>query len=263
MKAESAGMSRYRPLALPFLFTLIGVAVLIGLGVWQLERREWKLALIDRIDQRAHGEAISLSEAKRLWQESGDVEYDRVLLVGHFLHDYERHLYSVVGGQPGWRIITPLETRSGDIVLVDRGFVPSELKEPAKRQEGQISGDVELTGLARAPEKQGRFTPDNEPQLNRWFWRDVPGMLAALPQDLKARAVPFMVEAEAMTVPGGWPRAGVTRLELPNRHLEYAITWFGLAATLIAVFAFYVRSRLQLRPPGEGDATIADEDGSV
>ena len=256
-------MTRLRPLALPFFMTLIGVAILVSLGKWQLDRREWKLGLIERIESRAHGEVISLSEAKRHWQQDGDVEYDRVQLVGRFLHDDERHLYSILDGQAGWRIITPLETRSGDVVLVDRGFVPAELKEPGTRQRGQIEGEVELIGLARAPEKHGWFTPDNEPQANRWFWRDVPAIIATLPEKLKARAVPFMVEAEAATVPGGWPRGGVTRLSLPNRHLEYAITWFGLAVVLLVVFASYARTRLRPPPIAGGEATIADHGGSV
>ncbi len=256
-------MTRFRPLIFPFLMTLIGVAILAGLGKWQLDRREWKLGLIERIDSRSHGEAISLTEAKRLWREDHDVEYYRVLLVGHFLHNYEHHLYSIVDGEAGWRIITPLQTRSGDVVLIDRGFVPAELKEPSTRKKGQIEGDVELTGLARAPEKRGLFAVDNQPTANRWFWRDVPAMIGTLPETLQKAAVPFMVEAEASAAPGGWPRGGVTRLSLPNRHLEYAITWFSLAVVLLAFFATYARSRLRPDGAAGGNATIADHHGSV
>ncbi len=219
------------------------VAILIGLGTWQMQRREWKLGLIEQIESRAHGEPISLSRAKELWERSRDVEYYRVLLVGRFLHDQERHLYTIVDGKAGWRVITPLVTSGDDVVLVDRGFVPEELEAPEARKAGQVGGDVELVGLARAPGSAGWFTPPGEPDKNRWFWRDMAGMAAGLPADLKPRVVPFFVEAEAQPVPGGWPRGGVTRLELPNRHLEYALTWYGLAVTLVIVALFVTRSR--------------------
>lgn len=256
-------MLRFRPLALPLVTTLIGLAILIGLGTWQLQRREWKSGLIERIDARAHDEPISLSMARALWQKDGDVEYYRILLVGRFLHAFERHLYGLVEGQAGWRIITPLETIKGEIIFVDRGIVPDELKEPAARKQGQIEGITELIGLARASERQSWFTPDNQPGDNRWFWRDVSGLIASLPPDKTASAVPFMVEAEKQAVPGDWPRSGVTRLTLPNRHLEYAITWFGLALALLAVFLAYARYRLRDAASGAYDAKIADEGGSV
>lgn len=256
-------MARYKPLAVPFVMTLIGVAVLIGLGIWQLDRREWKLGLIDRIEARAHDEPISLSMAKQLWEKSKDVEYYRVLLIGRLLHQYEFHLYGLVNGQAGWQILTPLETRGGEVVLVDRGIVPDEYKDPAARKEGQIEGAVELVGLARAPEVQGWFTPDNQPAANRWFWRDIPEMIASLPAGTAKRAVAFMVEAEKRDVPGGWPHAGVTRHTLPNRHLEYALTWLGLAAALLAVFILYARRHLHQPQRREYHAEIADEGGSV
>jgi surfeit locus 1 family protein len=256
-------VGRLRALALPFALALAALAVLFGLGAWQLERREWKLGLIERIEARAHGEAISLTKAKSLWQADGDIEYYRVLLLGRFLHDHERHLYTIVEGEAGWRVITPLETRGGDIVLVDRGFVPEPMRDPGARRAGLIDGPVELTGLARRAETKGWFTPDNQPAANRWFWRDLPAMIATLPADLQSRTAAFMVEAEAMEVPGGWPRGGVTRLKLPNRHLEYALTWFGLAATLIAVLGFYARSRLRERGPAGDDAKIADQSRSL
>jgi surfeit locus 1 family protein len=229
---------------------VLGLAVLIGLGTWQMQRREWKLGLMERIERRAHDEAISLTLAKDLWRREGDVEYYRVLLVGRFLHDQERHLYTIEQGKAGWRVITPLVTAGDDVVLVDRGYVPEELKDPVARQAGQIADMVELTGLARAPATPNWFTPENDPARNRWFWRDVAGMAAGLPADQAARAAPFMVEAEAAPVPGGWPRGGVTRLVLSNRHLEYALTWYGLAVTLAVTAFVFARSRPQRHVPG-------------
>jgi surfeit locus 1 family protein len=221
----------------------VALTVLIGLGTWQMERREWKLGLIERIEQRAHGEPISLTLAKEFWQRKGDVEYYRVLLVGRFRHEEERYLFTVEEGTPGWRVITPLVTASSDIVLVDRGFVPEELKNPGTRKEGQIAGTVELVGLARAPLSPGWFTPAGDPARNQWFARDVGGMTASLPANERAHVVPFLVEAEAENVPGGWPRGGVTRLTLTNRHLEYALTWYGLALSLVVVAIVLTRGR--------------------
>jgi surfeit locus 1 family protein len=229
---------------------VLGLAILIGLGTWQMQRRDWKLGLIDRIEHRAHDEPISLTMAKDLWQREHDVEYYRVLLVGRFLHDQERHLYTVEQGRAGWRVVTPLVTSGGDVVLVDRGFVPDELKEPSTRPAGQIADTVEVIGLARAPGTPNWFTPENDPARNRWFWRDVSGLAASLPADQVARVAPFMVEAEAEPVPGGWPRGGVTRLVLSNRHLEYALTWYGLALTLAVVAVFFARGRAGEQIPG-------------
>jgi surfeit locus 1 family protein len=256
-------MSRYRPLIVPAILTLAALGVLIGLGNWQLERLAWKEALIERIEARANGEAVSLTLAKEAWEADGDVEYYRVLLIGRFLHAHERHIYGIVDGSAGWRIITPLETVRGDIVLVDRGIVPEPLKEPAQRPEGQIAGTVELVGIARAPGAPSAFTPDNQPAANRWFWRDVDGMIASLPEELRPRVLPFMAEAEMMDVPGGWPRGGATFLDLPNRHLEYALTWFGLALALLGVFAVYARRKLCEPPDQASDASVADTNASV
>jgi surfeit locus 1 family protein len=149
-------------------------------------------------------------------------------------------------------VITPLVTTSGDVVLVNRGFVPEDRLEPATRKAGLLAGTVELKGLARASEHKTWFTPDNDPAANRWFWRDIPGLIASLKREEATRAAPFLVEAEASgpPVPGGWPKAGVTHLNLANRHLEYALTWFSLAVALAVIFVVFARSRLR-EPPSE------------
>lgn len=222
---------------------LSALAILIALGTWQMQRRDWKFGIIDRIERRVHAEPISLREAEAIWRETGDVEYLRVRVSGRFDHGQERHFYGIDEGKPGWRILTPLVTPGGETVLVDRGFVPEPRKSPGTRAEGQLAGAVTLTGLARAPGERGWFVPDNDPARNIWFWRDLPGLAATLPGELTARLTPFILEAEAGAVPGGWPKGGMTRLAIPNRHLEYALTWYGLALTLIGVFLFYLRSR--------------------
>ena len=124
--------------------------------------------------------------------------------------------------------------------------VPDQLKLARTRPQGQLETDVVVTGLARAPETQRLFTPDNDVARNIWYWRDLDGMAASvLAPGERARVAPFFVESEAAPVPGGWPKGGVTRLQLSNRHLEYAITWYGLAAALVAVYGVFARSRLR------------------
>jgi surfeit locus 1 family protein len=222
--------------------TLVGLAILIALGVWQLHRLEWKEGLIAQIEARSTGEPISLQKAIATTREGRDPSYTRVRVEGRFQHDKELYLYAQsLEGEPGWHVITPFDTVGGDLLLVDRGFVPDNRKDPASRAEGQLQGVVHLTGLVRMPESQGLFMPDNEPAANRWFWRDLPGMMHSLYPTATMQEVPFFLEAERSEVPGGYPRGGQTRLELPNNHLQYAITWFLLAVCLLIIYVVYVR----------------------
>jgi surfeit locus 1 family protein len=239
---------KLRELFMPTLATLMGVALLVGLGTWQLQRLSWKQGLMQRAETRAQASPVSLSRAVGLWRETGDVEYLRVQLEGIFGHDGEQHLYGIVGGKPGWRVVTPFETVSGIWVMVDRGFVPLDLKSVETRLGGQIEGVVKLTGLARAPGIPNRFTPDNQPDQNKWYGRDLDAMAAvALEPRERGQLVPFFVEAEAMAIPGGWPKGSTTRLTFSNRHLEYAFTWFALAAVLIVIYVIFVRNQMRRR----------------
>jgi surfeit locus 1 family protein len=169
-----------------------------------------------------------------------------VSVVGHFRHQDERRLFASNGGETGWHIYTPLETQGGKILFVNRGFVPDALKEPASRAAGQIEGEVTVRGLIRKPGVQGSFEPDADQGRNIWYWRDLAGMTASLAAADQKRVLPFFVDALAEPEnPGGWPKGGATRLEIPNRHLEYALTWFGLAGALLAVFAAFAWTRLR------------------
>jgi surfeit locus 1 family protein len=220
---------------------LAALAVLIGLGVWQLQRLEWKERLLARIETRTKSDPITLDQAIDMARSGRDPSYYRVRVEGRFHHAKERYYYTVSDGTVGWDIITPLETAAGDMVMIDRGFVPDELKDPASRPLGQMENVVAVTGIVRAPEKRSLFTPDNQPAANRWFWRDLQAMArSAFPAGI-IQVAPFFVEAEKTSVPGGWPEGGQTRLEIPNNHLQYAITWFLLAACLVVIYGVYVR----------------------
>ena len=227
---------------------LAGLAVLIGLGFWQLKRLEWKQGLIAQIEARTKGAPITLEAAVALAGEGRDPSYYRVRVDGRFHHAKELYLYAVSDGRVGWHVITPLETEDGDVVLVDRGFVPDELKDPSARALGQVENVVTVTGIVRTPETQTVFTPDNEAKVNRWFWRDLAGMARSMFPGGTTEVAPFFLEADKSEAPGGWPKGGQTRLEIPNNHLQYAITWFLLAAGLLVVYGTYVRSHYR-RPP--------------
>ena len=224
--------------------TACTVALLVGLGVWQLQRLTWKEGLIARIETRSKAAPMTLVRALAAARTNGDVDYMRVKVEGRFLNDKERYLYALADGAVGWDVITPLKTAQGDILLVNRGFVPAELREPSSRPLGQTEEQVTVTALARAPDTPAAFTPDNDPARNRWFWRDLSGMAASMfPGDGTARVAPFFLDAELSEVPGGWPRGGQTRLDLPNNHLQYAITWFIFALAIAMIYVVYVRSK--------------------
>jgi surfeit locus 1 family protein len=185
--------------------------------------------------------------------ERGDLEYRHVSVTGRFLHDKEQYLYAPTPAGLGWHVYTPLQIAPGKIVWINRGLVPDARKAPATRPEGQVAGAVDVKGLVRLPAVKAVFTPTNDVQKNLWYWPDIAAMTAAAfpegPQNApggpqRPEALPLIIDAEAQPEPpGGFPRGGVTRLQLPNRHLEYAVTWYGLALTLIGVYLAFVISR--------------------
>jgi surfeit locus 1 family protein len=232
-------------------------AILVSLGIWQLERRDWKHALIERIEARADAPPRPLEDVLARWRRDGDIEYMRVRMRGELRADKEFHVYTIRDGVAGWRVVSPFETAARRVVLLDRGFVPQRLKDPERRADQPLpDGQITVTGLARGPGEANLFTPESEPARNRWYWRDLAGIVAQLGPEMRARAGPFFVEAEANALPGEWPRGGVTQLRLMDRHLSYALTWFGLALTLIGVYAAYVISRIRAsrRGPQAGAA---------
>ena len=219
-------LARYRPLLAPGLATLTVLAILVALGLWQLERKAWKESLIARIDTRARAAPAEIVPEAR-WPDwrAADDEFRRVRLSGTFLHDREVAVHGLMSSQrgspvQGYYLFTPLRLASGAFVLVNRGFVPTELRDPARRSETAPTGEVALTGLVRAPETRGLFMPENEPGADRWFTRDVGG------HGRSARASSARRRSGSTSIPSrtrrGWPRPGQTRFAIPNNHLGYA-----------------------------------------
>ncbi|MFT3972994.1 MAG: SURF1 family protein [Amaricoccus sp.] len=231
-REEDAPPRRRRTVALAAL--VVAIAILLGLGVWQVERRAWKLDLIARTDARLAAAPVA-APGPADWAGIGKAdEYTRVTATGHFLSDRETPVLAVtVHGSGAW-ILTPLVTPEFT-VLVNRGFVPPDRRDPATRT--PPAGEVTVTGLLRVSEPGGGFLRSNDPGAGRWYSRDVAAIAAA--QGL-GEVAPYFIDADATPNPGGWPIGGLTVVTFRNAHLSYALTWFGLAAGL-AVLAWRAR----------------------
>lgn len=250
MTPGRARKAALRSLVLPGILTLCALAVLLGLGSWQLNRLAWKEDLIAKVAARAHGPAVAAPDEVDWSAVTYEAdEYRHVSATGRLRHDLEVQVYALLEDGPGYWVVTPLELPDGAAILVNRGFVPLDRKAPSSRAEGQVDGRVTVTGLLRMPEERGLFTPDNEPARDSWFTRD-PDEIAAARGLL--RVAPFLIDADATPPnPGGWPQGGRTPIAFPNRHLEYALTWFGLALALLGVFAAFAIARMRrVRVPG-------------
>lgn len=233
-------MSAKKALFWPSFWSLLALLLLLALGTWQVQRLHWKERLI--AERHAAVTAPPMPLPQSLEAAKG-LEYHRVTATGTFLNDREFFLGATDrAGDAGYHVITPLRLTDGDILLVDRGFVPQNRKSPASRAAGELSGEVTVTGLLRlAPAgKPSWFVPDNDVRRNYWLWVDIPAMAKAAKLE---HVLPFYVDADKSPNPGGLPRGGQTRLELPNHHLQYAITWYALAAALVVIYVRFIRRR--------------------
>ncbi len=225
-----------RRLFVPALVTLIAVGGVFSLGVWQIERREWKK---DLIEARAKALVAPPLTVTRALTADAVVDLAPAVAVGRFRHDLEMTLVGrAAHNTPGVHIATPLVLKDGGVLLVDRGWVPLTAKDPAKRASGQVEGEVTVTGLLRRGEEAGRFTPPSKPGERQFFFADLPAMAAVTGLD---GVLPLLLEAGPNTTPGGLPLGGQTRLELSNNHLQYSLTWFTLAAAGLAIFWIWAR----------------------
>jgi surfeit locus 1 family protein len=229
----------WRSLLLP---ALLVFAVLIALGIWQIERKASKEALIAVLTERVAAPPQALPAAKD-WTtlNRASDEYRRVKFTASFDNASEALVFAAATAfrpdvtNPGDWVFTPARLNDGRLIVVDRGFVPDTRRDPKSRPQGQIAEPIEIAGALRWPDERHWFTPSDDPARNLWFTRDPAGIAAAKGLDPKMVA-PFYVEQEAPVPPGGLPQPGKLVIVLPDNHLQYALTWFGLAAVLAAVF---------------------------
>jgi surfeit locus 1 family protein len=223
-------------------FAALCIALAAGfaaLGIWQVERRAWKLDLIARVEARVHAPPAALP-LRTAW--SGDNAYRRVRVMGRLLHDRETLVQAVTDRGAGWWVLTPLVLNdgSGTTVLVNRGFVPPERRARATRPAALPEDEVSIIGLMRDSEPGGAFLRNNDPIGDRWYSRDVAAIARA--RGLNDVA-PFFIDADVAANPGGYPVGGLTVIAFRNTHLMYAITWFGLALLSLAGAVLVLRSR--------------------
>jgi surfeit locus 1 family protein len=229
----------------------------IALGTWQLERRIWKLNLIERVEQRVHAAPMPVSLAAIAAASSANAaadEYRHVQLRGTFLNDRETLVQASTDFGSGFWVLTPLRLADDSIVLINRGFVSPERRDPATRGSAAPAGMTTITGLLRLSQPGGGFLRRNDPAADRWFSRDVQaiaaarGLLKVAPWFIDADVTPDVPPAINPVAPGGaeqvWPIGGLTVISFPNNHLVYAITWYLLA--LMAAFAAW---RVVREPP--------------
>ncbi len=217
------------------IFGLAGLAVLVSLGVWQVQRLAWKQGVLAEIDSRISAEPVALPQ-----QPSEGVDKYLSVVVEGDMEPGEIHvLVSVKQVGAGYRIIQSFST-PGRTILVDRGFVPTTAK-----QTDRLTGPMQITGNLHWPDEIDSYTPEPDIDANIWFARDVPNLAAAL------GAEPVLLIARSQTDPGITPLP-VSTAGIPNDHLQYAITWFGLALVWAAMTGYFLwRSRAN----SESDAT--------
>lgn len=227
------------------LLLLLALAVLLALGTWQMQRLAWKEQLLADITGRRAEAPVHLQALEEMKASGGDIEYRPVTVSGTFDHGRERHFLATWNGQSGYHVYTPLRLADGRFVFVNRGFVPYARKDALTRPEGQLAGERTITGLARdrLSAKPSSIVPDNDTAKNVFYWKDLDTMASSVEIPPESR-VGFFIDAGPAPNPGGLPIGGVTQFDLPNNHLQYALTWYGLALALLGVSGLYLwRSR--------------------
>lgn len=204
---------------------VVVLATLLALGAWQLQRRVWKLDLIDQVQHRVSAAPIA-PPAPAEWSAvtAARDAYRHVRVSGAYLSGPDVLVQAVTRLGSGYWVMTPLRADAGYVVLINRGFVPDDHK--ASTEHKAPPGHVSVTGLLRLTEPKGGFLRANRPAEGRWYSRDVAAIGAA---DGLAGAAPYFIDADSTPNPGGWPVGGLTVIQFPNSHVVYALTWFGLA----------------------------------
>ena len=236
--------AKRRSLLIPGLFALAALLVLLGLGTWQIERKSWKENLIATLESKLHAQPVELprpSDWPRLAPDSA--EFERVRLSVNFSKVPDALVYTSgsalrddVKGT-GYFVFSPAKLADGRTVVVNRGFAPD-------RNYPQAEGVQEITGVLRWPESPSMFVPDRD-SAGTWFVRDHQAMARALGW---GDVAPFYIEQEGPVPPGGVPHPSALKVRLRNDHLQYAITWYGLAGVLVVMWVLWVRRQRRDTP---------------
>jgi surfeit locus 1 family protein len=241
----------------------LAFVVLIGLGTWQIQRKAWKEALIASLTAQLAAPPVALIPPAD-WPSLDPArdEYHRVTFSAQFDYADEALVFAAASAfrpdvsGPGYWVFTPARLAGGGLVVVNRGFVPDGRQDPKSRAGGNVRGVINVVGAMRWPDTRHWFTPNDDPAHNLWFSRDPRSIAAAKgfgqgPEPL----APFFVEQESPSPPGGLPQPGKIVVDLPNNHLQYAVTWYGLALVLVVVFVTWAFGSGRRRKSGTDAAS--------
>ncbi len=247
-------------LLIPTLLSLIGLTILITLGTWQLNRKSWKDSIQATLKTRGTSTPIA---ANAIWpglpchdlKDTGlanPCEYQPVVLRGTYDHARERHIFTAapsvqgLGSGRGYWVFTPLKLDgTSKTVFINRGFIPETKKDPSTRIAGQPNQPVEVIGLYRSAQERATFDGENDPARNIWYVRNPQELWPASSDASTVNEMWSYIDQTAPQPAGGLPLPLAAKIELSNRHMEYALTWYGLAATLLGVFATFAYGRLK------------------
>ncbi len=227
---------------------IIGIAVLCALGTWQVKRLFWKEALIAEVEKRTAQPPVALDAFLQSQTDKENWPYSPVTTQGVYDHSKEVYFFTTsIKGRSGWNVHTPMLLDNGKYLIVNRGFVPYDMQESEKRAEGQVTGKQQLAGLVRVPEteKPNGWFPENDPEKRELYWRDYDVFIDLMGKGEGREFVPLFVDANDAPVQGGFPKGGTTIIAFSNSHLQYAVTWYGLALALVGVGGYFLYSRRQ------------------
>jgi len=228
-----------------YFFTLLFLALCVfffiifsGLGIWQLQRLQWKEALIAQVEARIHLSPLPAPPREQWDKVRFDTyEYRPVTIQGHFLTDKDVLVTAVTDYGSGYWLMSPLKRPAGEIVFINRGFVPMGWKNDSTDKVSPIEADVTITGLLRMGEGAGFFPRRNDPTRDRWYSRQLEAF--ATSHEL-TNVAPYFIDADASMNTDDAPIGGLTTVSFTNNHLSYAITWFVMALGVLAAFIFLI-----------------------
>ncbi len=234
-------MPYFKPILKLTIATALMFAFLVGLGAWQIHRLHWKLGLIAEAHANLAAPPLTLDQALAL---GAKADYRRVTLSGRFDNAHEAYVFTTgPDGGAVYHVLTPFILADGRAAMIDRGIIPQSLRDPGTRQAGQLSGVRQIEGVWSPPDSPGLFTPAPDLKTRVWYDREVAAIARA---DGVRLAAPTLIEAGSAPNPGGWPKGGQTVVYFYNEHLQYAVTWFALAAGLLVIYLAYHRAQGRL-----------------
>lgn len=221
------------------LLALSGIVLmlLLALGTWQVQRLQWKQDLIERVQARAYGTVVNAPDN---WAQvsQDNTEYLRVFAEGTYLYSHQQFTYALTQAGAGYWVMTPLQTRDGKIIYINRGFIETAQRAAFAAAPAPASTPVIVTGLVRMTEPHGAIMRDNIPAEEKWYSRDVHALAA---QAGLENVAPYFIDAEKSADKNALPQGGMTQLVFPNSHLVYALTWYGMAALLLGLLIYVYR----------------------